>query len=164
MNEINVKHKFVEITNRKALRTYLLTLKEETPAKWGKMDAQDMVEHLGNTLQMTNGKRIATLRVSEEEAAANKERFIYTSVEMPLGIKSSSMGENPDPYKFSSLHEAIVELQKQLDDFEFYFANNPEATFIHPRHGALNHSEWIIFHNKHFTHHFKQFGLLHSEM
>jgi len=32
--------------------------------------------------------------------------------------------------------------------------------FIPPRLGKLNYKEWIIFHNKHFTHHFKQFELI----
>jgi hypothetical protein len=54
---------------------------------------------------------------------------------------------------------AKKELMTQLDDFENYFSLHPNATFIHPRLGHLYYKEWVIVHNKHFTHHFKQFGL-----
>ena len=40
-----------------------------------------------------------------------------------------------------------------------YFEENKDATPINPTMGELNKQEWIIFHNKHFEHHFKQFNL-----
>jgi len=36
---------------------------------------------------------------------------------------------------------------------------NPDALKLNPTFGELNKAEWEIFHEKHFTHHFKQFGI-----
>jgi hypothetical protein len=78
-----------------------------------------------------------------------------------MGLKTPLLpAEGPIPFEFSSLAEAKENLNKELDAFETYHANHPDALFVQPRLGKLNYKEWIIFHNKHFTHHFKQFGLV----
>lgn len=150
----------VDITNRKELNALLDQLRDDTPAIWGIMKPQNMVEHLSKTLQASNGKIQLEQRVSEEETRAAKEAFIYTDMAMPKGVKTPLLGDTPAPFERESLAAAIKELNGQLDDFEAYYAGNPTATFIHPRLGLLNYQEWIIFHNKHFTHHFTQFGLV----
>ena len=150
----------IDITKRKQLNILLNNLKEDTPAGWGLMKPQNVVEHLAKTLQCSNGKKQLAQRSSEHEGNLAKQAFIYTDLEMSKGIKSPLAGELPDPFKFSSLDEAKRNLNNELDDFESYFDGNPNATFIQPRLGKLNNREWIIFHNKHFTHHFKQFGLI----
>jgi hypothetical protein len=150
----------VDITNRKELNSILSRLTELSVAKWGIMQPQNMIEHLIKTLQYSNGKKEIAQKSTDEEAKQAKAGFIYTDVEMPIGLKSSLAGETPDPLQYADLDAAKQQLNKELDDFESFFANNPEAEFVQPRLGKLNHQEWIILHNKHFTHHFKQFGLL----
>ena len=125
------------------------------------MKAQNMVEHLATTLQFTNGKKERGQSATEDEASKAKQVLIYTDAELPMGLKTPLLpAEGPIPFEFSSLDEAKQNLNKELDDFEKYHSDNPDAVFIQPRLGKLDHKEWIIFHNKHFTHHFKQFGLL----
>jgi hypothetical protein len=150
----------VDITNRKELNSILSRLTELSVAKWGIMQPQNMIEHLIKTLQYSNGKKEIAQKSTDEEAKQAKAGFIYTDVEMPIGLKSSLAGETPDPLQYADLDAAKQQLSLELDDFESFFANNPEAEFVQPRLGKLNHQEWIILHNKHFTHHFKQFGLL----
>jgi hypothetical protein len=150
----------VNIKNRAELSSILDNLSDATEAKWGLMKPQHMIEHLIKTLEFSNGKKQLSLKATEQEAKKAKELFIYTDMEMPRGMKSSLLGDTPDPLRFSSLDDAKRNLIQELDDFEIYFKNNPDATFIQPRLGSLNYQEWIILHNKHFTHHFKQFDLL----
>lgn len=151
----------VDITNRQELNSLLSNLKEGSQPKWGQMKPQNMVEHLATVLQHTNGKKEAPQRVADEEALKAKQYLIYTDAEMSMGLKSPLLpAEGPIPFEFSSLDEAKAHLNKELDDFETYHAIHPDALFIQPRLGKLNHKEWIIFHKKHFTHHFKQFGLI----
>lgn len=149
-----------DISNRTELTILLNKLTADSKALWGKMNAQNMIEHLANTVKLTNGKKQAVLKATESEARSAKEQFIYTDIEMSKGLKSSTMGDNPEPLEFENLQDAIKNLNEQLNDFEHYFKNNPDAYFIHPRLGFLNHKEWIVLHDKHFTHHFKQFGLI----
>lgn len=151
----------VDITNRQELNSLLNNLAENAQPKWGQMKAQNMVEHLATVLQYTNGKKEGVQRTTEEEGLKAKQFLIYSDAEMPMGLKTPLLpSEGPIAFVFSSFEEAKKNLNKELDDFETYHANNPDAVFIQPRLGRLDHKEWIIFHNKHFTHHFKQFGLL----
>lgn len=151
----------MDITNRQELNTLLNDLTENTQPKWGQMKPQNMVEHLAKVLQYTNGKKQIAQRTTEEEDLKAKQGFIYTDAEMSMGLKSPLLPEEgPIPFEFSSLNEAKENLNKELDDFETFHANHPDALFIQPRLGKLNYNEWIVFHNKHFTHHFKQFGLI----
>jgi oxepin-CoA hydrolase/3-oxo-5,6-dehydrosuberyl-CoA semialdehyde dehydrogenase len=159
MNQETVSTR-IDITNRKELNNTLSRLTELSVSKWGIMQPQNMIEHLIKTLQYSNGKKEIIQKSTEEEAKQAKAAFIYTDVEMPMGLKSSLAGETPDPFEFADLEEAKYQLNQELDHFETFFSNNPGAEFVQPRLGKLNHQEWIILHNKHFTHHFKQFGLL----
>ena len=151
----------LDITNRQELNSLLSNLTENAQPQWGSLKPQNMVEHLAKTLQYSNGKKEIAQRTTEEEGLKAKQAFIYTDMEMSMGLKSPLLpGEGPIPFEFSNLEEAKKNLNKELDDFGTYHANHPDAIFIQPRLGKLNHKEWIIFHNKHFTHHFKQFGLI----
>lgn len=151
----------VDITNRQEVNSLLNKLTENIQPKWGQMKPQNMLEHLAKTLQFTNGKKEIAQRTTDEEAMKAKQAFIYTDMEMSMGLKSPLLpAEGPIVFEFSSLDEAKKNLNRELDDFEAYYANHPDAFSIQPRLGKLNHKEWIIFHNKHFTHHFKQFGLI----
>lgn len=157
---LELKFMKLDITNRSEFNNLLSLLNEESQPIWGVMKPQNMIEHLALVIEYTNGKRTVAQRTSIEEGNAIKQSIIYSDKEIPQGLKSPLAGEGADPFRFSTLDEAKKNLNEQLDDFEAYFKNNPAATPIQPRLGALNHDEWVIFHNKHFTHHFKQFGLL----
>lgn len=151
----------VNIINRPELNSLLNNLTENTQPKWGQMKPQNMVEHLAMVLQHTNGKKEAPQRVTDEEALKAKQFLIYTDAEMSKGLKTPLLpAEGSIPFEFSSLDEAKRNLNKEIDDFEIFHANHPDALFVQPRLGKLNYKEWVIFHNKHFTHHFKQFGLI----
>ncbi len=150
----------VDITNITALKDLLNKLNENSLGAWGVMKAQNMIEHLATIIQYTNGKKEIAQRVSDEEASKNKQAIIFSDMEIPQGLKSPLLTEDAEPFIFPGMDEAKKDLNNQLDDFEEYFKNNPPATPVQPRFGPLNHSEWIILHNKHFTHHFKQFGLI----
>jgi len=79
----------IDITNRQELNTLLNKLTEYTQPKWGQMKSQNMVEHLAKTLQFSNGKKEIAQRTTEEEGLKAKQGFIYTDVEMSIGLKSS---------------------------------------------------------------------------
>jgi oxepin-CoA hydrolase/3-oxo-5,6-dehydrosuberyl-CoA semialdehyde dehydrogenase len=146
---------FVDITNRKQLNSLLQKLHADTTPLWGKMNAQQMVEHLVQQIEYSNGKKITACEVSEEEAAREKEKWIYTNAEIP---KNLILGPLP-ALRYANLEAAIRHLHQELVDFEEYFTE-PGITSIHAGYGAMDYNEWLIWHSKHFKHHFKQFGLL----
>ncbi|MFN6082842.1 MAG: hypothetical protein ACK44P_08640, partial [Bacteroidota bacterium] len=67
----------------------------------------------------------------------------------------------PMPYETANLQEAINLLKENLHACKQYFAQaGADATRIHNLFGPLTYQEWLLFHHKHFSHHFSQFGLI----
>ena len=124
------------------------------------MTPQHVVEHLAMTLTISNGKNPKTLMVPEETAKKVKAVIIDSPAEIGQGIKSPLLGDEPPPYVHDSLTSAIIALKTELEDFDSYFKLHPDAKLVQHRMGELRYDEWVILHNKHFTHHLKQFGLI----
>ncbi|MBL7683763.1 MAG: DUF1569 domain-containing protein [Flavipsychrobacter sp.] len=150
----------VRIDNIEETIATLNKLSADTTPLWGGMTPQHMVEHLTMTIQASSGKMNIEQRSTPEEAAVAKQALIYTDMQIKQGVKSPLMGDTLPAYVNANLQDALNELKTELHHFADYYAANPSATHIQPRLGALKHDEWIIFHGKHFTHHFKQFGLI----
>jgi len=149
---------FIDITDRKNLKSLLSVLQPETPALWGRMNPQNMIEHLVEAVEYTNGKRVAELQVPTNKANKQRKDLVNSDFVIPIGVT----GYLPDATKakrFKDLTTAILELNNELDAFEIFFKTEG-VTAIHFEFGPMNYKEWIIWHGKHFTHHFKQFGLV----
>ena len=156
--EINKKKiNWVDFKNETSLRELLTNLEIETPAVFGKMNGQQMVEHLALLLKVSNGKIDADFFVDEEKSARRKP-FLDSDNELQVGFKASMLSEEPVPAKFSTLKDSIEDLILQIDNFETHFKTNTSEN--HPFFGELDYEYWSKFHVKHFTHHFKQFNLV----
>ena len=144
------------------LEKYLMLLGHLSPtahALWGKMSAQHMVEHLILTVQTGNGKLTIECFNQPEKLPALK-RYLYSDRPLPKLFINPLIGPDLLPLKFKSLEEAIEHLKKEVDDYELYFQQNPEVKPVNATFGELNKEEWDKFHQKHFTHHLSQFGLV----
>lgn len=149
---------FIDITDSENLFHLLSGLKADTLPSWGRLRAQSMVEHLIENVQATNGKIMATLAESPEDALREKQQKVLTDFIIPR----NAGGFSPDATKttkYKDLDTAIKQLMEELQDFHEYFGVEGR-TAIHPGFGPMNYHEWIVWHGKHFTHHFRQFGLI----
>jgi hypothetical protein len=149
---------FIDITGRKNLNLLLSALQPETPALWGRMNAQNMIEHLVEAVEYTNGKRVADLRFPPDKASRQRQLLVHSDFVIPNGV-TSYLPDATKTKRFNDLATAIFELNNELDAFEDFFKTEG-MTATHFEFGPMNYKEWIIWHGKHFTHHFKQFGLL----
>lgn len=150
----------IQIDNINETIDRISKLTADTQPVFGSLTPQQMVEHLTMTIKASNGKIQATQRTSAEDGAKFKAGMIYTDMEFPMGIKTPTIPDGPPVYVNANIATAIEALKAELQDFEAYYANNPDASPVHARLGVLNHKEWLTFHGKHFTHHFKQFELV----
>jgi Protein of unknown function (DUF1569) len=151
----------IDITSRAQLNTLLNRLTPETPALWGNLGAQSMIEHLVEAVEYTNGKRIAVLEVSPEEASNTKQLLVHTDFVISKGAKGH-LSDATKTKRYKDLRAAIDQLNKEIDGFELYFTI-PGKTAVHHAFGPMTREEWVTWHGKHFAHHFKQFGLINSE-
>lgn len=142
----------------------LKNLTESTKPVWGIMTPQHMVEHLIVAFQSSTGKIIFDRFITPVDKLAITKRFLNSSRPLPKlfvnEVVSEKIGEGLIPLINNDLSSAIRELKIEVEYFDEYFRRNPEAKPINATFGPLDHDEWIAFHNKHFTHHLTQFGLI----
>ncbi len=150
----------INIQERNIVFEKLNALHKDAPPVFGKMSAQHMVEHLCLSLTFCNGKSPQILMVNERLAKSIKQHTIYTNEQMGIGFKAPMLPDEPIALNHLNLTAAVEQLKKEMHDFDLYFKTNPDIILLNPVLGELKYNEWIIFHNKHFTHHFKQFGLI----
>lgn len=137
----------------------LLSLQSDAKGNWGTLNAQQMVEHLSDSVRIANGKRAEKLLTSSD----NLERvraFMLSDKAFKENTKNAQMPEIPTPCIHLTMADAISELKVELNDFNAYFENNPSKTVMNPFFGALNFEQWTHLLHKHFVHHCRQFALI----
>ena len=85
--------------------------------------------------------------------------FMRSGKSFRPGTKNPLLKEIPEPPRFSTLDEALADLQAAMDDFFAHFEKNPDATIVHPIFGTLGFGDMMHITGKHVSHHLTQFGL-----
>lgn len=139
----------------------LQQLHADAMPQWGKMNAQQMVEHLVDFVDLSVEKIHFPLAVPEEDLPKYKA-FLMSEKPFRENTKAPAtvLGETPLPEKMDSLESAIHQLQISVANFFAFFAENPDKKTLHPAFGWLNYEEWIMLHFKHISHHLRQFELI----
>ena len=144
------------------LSTRLVPLLKSVPVdsqmRWGKMNSQQMVEHLSGFFRVSTNKLHFPLVTPEDQLPKFKE-FLRSEKEFRENTKAPVLPEEPMPVKFASFSDAVNDLEKEITDFLNLFNNEVSLTTQHPVFGDLNFEDWVLLHYKHVTHHLKQFGL-----
>ena len=153
------KVNWIDFLNFDVIKVKLYTLNENSKPIFGSMNAQQMIEHLSAVTQIANLNWNLDVYVSDEKTARRKP-FLNTENELQTGFKASFLSDEPIGLNFSSIHLAIDDLLNQLELFVKVFTADEHKTVVHPFFGSLDFEAWKKFQVKHFTHHFKQFGLL----
>jgi len=139
--------------------TLVAKLPADTKGAWGVLNAQQMVEHMSDSISFATGKNNQQL-ISPVDKVDVFKSFAMSDKEFKPNTPNSLMSETPAPAKYDSMEKSIEELNTTIKDFVAYFQNNKGATLINPFFGNLNFDEWIHLLHKHAVHHCKQFGLL----
>jgi len=137
------------------------TLTPDTAGKWGKMNAQQMVEHVAAFFYVSTGKIKFDLVTPVEHLPKYRE-FLFSDKEFRENTKAPEnvIGEEALALRYASMGDALDNLEKSIAAFENYFKDDVEKKTLHPVFGELNYEEWVLLHYKHVRHHLKQFGLL----
>ena len=152
----------MNISNSKMLKDYLTILEQLEPHQkpaWGKMTPQHMVEHLILAVQMGNGK-LKLNCINPPEKLPTLKRFLLSDRPLPKGFVNPAIGADNLPLKCPDIDRARDKLKKEVENYYKYFKTNPDAKPVNVTFGELNKEEWDVFHQKHFTHHLSQFGLM----
>lgn len=149
--------KSLNAASTKELIERLQRIRPDTSARWGKMNAHQMVCHLNDSFSLAMGLKTA----SEEVTFLNRTLVRWFALHVPLtwpkGVPTRPemdqlLGGTP-PAEFArdtaALAAAIQRFAKQPRDFQFA---------RHPIFGNLTEWEWLRWGYLHADHHFRQFG------
>lgn len=155
------KSPFIEL-NRRNIQKLLNGLTENTKPNWGKMTAQQMLEHLETTLLYSIGEPEAEKCFTPEEHLEKYQDSLYNHRKMPKDFPAPFLPEDgtlPE-LKYKNLEQAKEKFLENLQKYQIYYRENPEVEHMHFVFGKLNKEMMELMHRKHFTHHFEQFNLI----
>ncbi|HEX4958125.1 MAG TPA: DinB family protein [Lacibacter sp.] len=146
------------------IRNEFVRLIRATPnaeRKWGKMNIQQMTEHVTDFFNVSTGK-IQLPLITPEEHLPKFKAFLVSEKEFRENTKAPAeiLGDEPAALRNESLETALSKLERSIQHFFTYFESTPAAITTHPVFGPLQFEEWILLHYKHVRHHAKQFGLI----
>jgi hypothetical protein len=136
----------------------LTSLDPSTPPVFGKMNVQQMIEHMSDMIRMGNGKDPHTVITPEDKLPAMME-FLMSDKEFKPNTKNRLMGEEPAPVRNPSVKQAISELNNEISDLIKHFDEEEGRRVPNPFFGNMNKEEWIQLLHKHAIHHLKQFNV-----
>ncbi len=105
--------------------------------RWGKMNAQQMVEHVSAFFRVSAGKLKFPL-ATPQELLPKYRAFLLSEKEFRENTKAPVLPEEPLPLRHATMDEAIIDLEKQVNNFCKYFEDDLEKKTLHPAFGELN--------------------------
>lgn len=131
----------------------------DTPAQWGKMTLQQMIEHFSESVRIASGKTVYTDFVFPPDQLQRVREFMLSEKPFKENTVNPLMPEVPAPVVNASAEEAINELQKELRFFFSVFEKNNLQVTRSPFFGDLNFEQNVHLLHKHALHHLRQFGV-----
>ena|ERR1051326_8739608 len=146
-----------KILYMKNFSAQLRSLDPAAKGKWGKMNAQQMVEHLTDSTRVATGKEYQKKELTEEQTEKARKFFLS---DKPFRENTTNHLLPVEPYAIrnSSMENAIKEFDDEVKEF-FSLFNDLARTTINPFAGEFNFEQWVQLLHKHFQHHARQFGL-----
>ena len=144
---------------RREMWVALDLLREDSPPRWGRMSALQMVEHLSWVFEVSTGR--ATVACATPEAKRERAKgFLHDHTPMPREFRNPALVSGLPPLRHAGLAEAVAGLRAEVA--HFLDPARDDLRSAHPVFGPLGTEEWSRSHFKHVHHHLLQFGLLES--
>jgi len=128
------------------------------PAKWGKMNVNQMICHCADQLRLANGTKQSKF-IGNLMLTTVFKWLILTFMKAPKGkietVKELKQGVGgTKPVNFENDKKSLIELVKNFDES---FKTNKTA--VHPAFGKMNHWQFGRLAYLHLDHHLNQFGV-----
>lgn len=137
---------------REALERRLDRLRPDSPARWGKFTAPQMVCHLTESIRMAIGELPVKPRKTPLKHFPIKQMIIYL---MPLPRSAPTAPEliagAPAEWK--------GEVQRFKESLRKFAGSSHHRFPEHPAFGQISRRGWGVLGYKHINHHLKQFGV-----
>jgi hypothetical protein len=130
-------------------------LEPNAKARWGRMNAHQMVCHLNDSFHVAIGEKYASPATSLLTRTLVKFVALYLPLPWPRGVPTrpeieQGRGGTP-PAEWVRDRTALCNLVKE------FAARQSFGT--HPMFGAMSRSDWQVWAYRHLDHHLRQFGM-----
>ena len=136
----------------------LHALEPDSPARWGRMTAPQMVRHLIDSARVAFGEVCVSDASSLLQRTVVKWIALYAPMQWPPEIKTRPeldqvLGRGSPPGDFTADVAELAAITKR-------FADQPLAAVWawHPIFGVMSHAQWLRWAYLHTDHHLRQFG------
>jgi len=136
----------------------LAQIPADTTPKWGKMNVQQMIEHMSDYVRIANGRTHMEI-VTDAEMIPRMQAFLASDKPFKENTPNVLMSDTPPPVRNESHEAAIAELQGEVAHFINTYSQAPDKTMANPFFGHLNFEQQLQLLYKHSTHHLRQFGV-----
>lgn len=143
----------LQAETRKEFYQRLEQLKADRHPKWGRMNCEQMLAHLSDSLRMALGELAVKPKPSPLKYFPLKQLTIYW-LPWPKGVPTAPelIARQADNWQ-----KELVTIQELLD--RFGKAENRKDWPEHPAFGKLSAQDWGVLQYRHLDHHFRQFGI-----
>jgi oxepin-CoA hydrolase/3-oxo-5,6-dehydrosuberyl-CoA semialdehyde dehydrogenase len=137
----------------------LAELAADAQPAWGRMSAQQMVEHLLWSVRGSTGSHVFVV-ATPEHLLERAKRFLYHDRQTPHDFMNPLLVEGLPPLEYPDLAAAVAALRVEVMRFLEMSEKDPDAVRPHPIFGPLKPEEWERANFKHVHHHLQQFGVI----
>lgn len=133
------------------------TISPDATPVWGKMNPQQMVEHLIDSVRVANGGDPHNEILTPPERLAAVQDFLRGDRDFKPNTRNAMMGDEPPAVRLVDMQSAIAGLKTEVDKFLARFVAEPGLIVRNPFFGDLGFEDWTRLFQKHFMHHLRQF-------
>ncbi|MFM9027987.1 MAG: DUF1569 domain-containing protein [Bacteroidota bacterium] len=124
---------------------------------WGKMNPQQMVEHLVASVRIANGSNPHSDIVTPADRLPAVQDFLRGDRDFKPNTRNAMMGDEPPAVAMADLPVALTALKEEVQKFVELFSAQPGLLVRNPFFGDLGFEDWSRLFHKHFLHHLRQF-------
>jgi hypothetical protein len=143
---------------RQELLARLAMVRPETPRRWGKMNASQMICHLNDCFLGIMGDRPMEIPIGFSFWPFLKWLSLYAPMKWPKGVPTrlefdQQAGGGTPPAQFESDKRSLLQSMEK-------FAGQPRSFSFrpHPMFKEMSETDWMRWGYLHVDHHLRQFG------
>jgi hypothetical protein len=135
----------------------LRTVRADSPRRWGRMSAHQMVCHLTDCFRMATGEKAVNPSGSLRDRTIVKWIALYVPLQWPSGIVTRpEVDQECGGTAPSDFAADVAELQTHVE--RVAMLGRGFTWPAHPVFGRLSRAAWLRWAYRHMDHHLRQFG------
>jgi hypothetical protein len=128
----------------------------ESPRRWGRMSAHQMVCHLSDSFLAVTGQKDVSMAVDLLQRTIVKWIALYVPLRWPSGIRTRpELDQHVGGTRPAQFAGDVARLQQLVE----HVTSAEPRWHVHPRFGRMSDAEWLRWAYLHMDHHLRQFGV-----